>query len=276
VLNEVNTFPGFTPASQFPRMWAAAGLTYPALVDVLVRTAAGTVKTVFTFPDDIPVTAFSKKVIAADHCFTMGDGKGRLAANQACDQACAPASANGIAVSCANGQLTCACGADAGLAPAEARRSPIVETALPSVGAKDLKTFCADLSQQTSQQMNGIAFFLRSYCAFSGCRAPDDLGSRFGWPVACDDEARTFECACASGVRGRDILVTHDTLAKMNELSQNALGTDCGPIVGGPKLGVLDGACLARCAQEGYASGWGASCGSSQFAECICLKSLPD
>ncbi|KRC91947.1 hypothetical protein ASE25_00735 [Terrabacter sp. Root85] len=41
VLNEVNTFPGFTPASQFPRMWAAAGLTYPALVDVLVRTAAG-------------------------------------------------------------------------------------------------------------------------------------------------------------------------------------------------------------------------------------------
>ncbi|WP_020143213.1 hypothetical protein [Terracoccus sp. 273MFTsu3.1] len=41
VLNEVNTFPGFTPASQFPRMWAAAGLTYPELVDVLVRTAAG-------------------------------------------------------------------------------------------------------------------------------------------------------------------------------------------------------------------------------------------
>jgi D-alanine-D-alanine ligase len=40
VLNEVNTFPGFTPASQFPRMWAAAGLTYPELVDVLVRTAA--------------------------------------------------------------------------------------------------------------------------------------------------------------------------------------------------------------------------------------------
>ncbi|GAB3877993.1 D-alanine--D-alanine ligase family protein [Terrabacter terrigena] len=40
VLNEVNTFPGFTPASQFPRMWAAAGIGYPALVDLLVRTAS--------------------------------------------------------------------------------------------------------------------------------------------------------------------------------------------------------------------------------------------
>ncbi|MGO4596498.1 D-alanine--D-alanine ligase family protein [Terrabacter sp. 2RAF25] len=40
VLNEVNTFPGFTPASQFPRMWAAAGVAYPDLVDLLVRTAA--------------------------------------------------------------------------------------------------------------------------------------------------------------------------------------------------------------------------------------------
>ncbi|EWT03051.1 hypothetical protein N865_03820 [Intrasporangium oryzae NRRL B-24470] len=39
VLNEVNTFPGFTPASQFPRMWAGAGMSYPELVDVLVRTA---------------------------------------------------------------------------------------------------------------------------------------------------------------------------------------------------------------------------------------------
>jgi alanine racemase len=41
VLNEVNTFPGFTSASQFPRIWAAAGLDYPALVDTLVRTAMG-------------------------------------------------------------------------------------------------------------------------------------------------------------------------------------------------------------------------------------------
>ena len=38
-LNEVNTMPGFTPTSMFPRMWAATGLDYPALVDRLVGTA---------------------------------------------------------------------------------------------------------------------------------------------------------------------------------------------------------------------------------------------
>jgi D-alanine-D-alanine ligase len=39
LVNEVNTMPGFTPASMFPRMWAASGLDYPALVDRLLRTA---------------------------------------------------------------------------------------------------------------------------------------------------------------------------------------------------------------------------------------------
>lgn len=39
VVNEVNTFPGFTTESQFPQIWAAAGLTYPELLDILVRTA---------------------------------------------------------------------------------------------------------------------------------------------------------------------------------------------------------------------------------------------
>jgi D-alanine-D-alanine ligase len=38
-LNEINTMPGFTPTSMFPRMWAAAGLEYPKLVSRLVRTA---------------------------------------------------------------------------------------------------------------------------------------------------------------------------------------------------------------------------------------------
>ena len=38
-LNEVNTMPGFTPTSMFPRMWAATGLDYPELVDRLVQTA---------------------------------------------------------------------------------------------------------------------------------------------------------------------------------------------------------------------------------------------
>jgi D-alanine-D-alanine ligase len=41
VVNEINTFPGFTPASQFPRMWAAAGLSYAEVVDTLIRTAVG-------------------------------------------------------------------------------------------------------------------------------------------------------------------------------------------------------------------------------------------
>jgi D-alanine-D-alanine ligase len=38
-INEVNTMPGFTPTSMFPRMWAATGLDYPALVDRLISTA---------------------------------------------------------------------------------------------------------------------------------------------------------------------------------------------------------------------------------------------
>ena len=39
MLNEVNTFPGFTARSQVPRMAAAAGIDYPQLVELLVRTA---------------------------------------------------------------------------------------------------------------------------------------------------------------------------------------------------------------------------------------------
>jgi D-alanine-D-alanine ligase len=39
VINEVNTMPGFTPISMFPRMWAASGVPYPELVDRLIATA---------------------------------------------------------------------------------------------------------------------------------------------------------------------------------------------------------------------------------------------
>ncbi len=39
VLNEVNTFPGFTARSQVPRMFAAAGVAYPQLLDALIATA---------------------------------------------------------------------------------------------------------------------------------------------------------------------------------------------------------------------------------------------
>ena len=39
VVNEVNTMPGFTPISMFPRMWAATGVDFAALVDRLVEVA---------------------------------------------------------------------------------------------------------------------------------------------------------------------------------------------------------------------------------------------
>jgi D-alanine-D-alanine ligase len=39
LLNEVNTMPGFTPYSMYPRLWAASGLPYDALIDELVRLA---------------------------------------------------------------------------------------------------------------------------------------------------------------------------------------------------------------------------------------------
>ncbi|MGH3348584.1 MAG: D-alanine--D-alanine ligase family protein [Nocardioides sp.] len=39
VVNEINTMPGFTPTSMYPRMWAATGLDYPALVDRLIQLA---------------------------------------------------------------------------------------------------------------------------------------------------------------------------------------------------------------------------------------------
>ena len=42
VINEVNTMPGFTPISMFPRMWAASGVSYPELVDRLVAGALNT------------------------------------------------------------------------------------------------------------------------------------------------------------------------------------------------------------------------------------------
>jgi len=39
VLNEVNTTPGFSPASQVPQMFAAIGVPYPRLLDLLIREA---------------------------------------------------------------------------------------------------------------------------------------------------------------------------------------------------------------------------------------------
>jgi D-alanine-D-alanine ligase len=39
MINEINTMPGFTAHSMFPRMWAASGLAYPELIDRLITLA---------------------------------------------------------------------------------------------------------------------------------------------------------------------------------------------------------------------------------------------
>jgi D-alanine-D-alanine ligase len=39
LVNEVNTIPGFTPISMYPKMWEATGLDYAALIDELVDLA---------------------------------------------------------------------------------------------------------------------------------------------------------------------------------------------------------------------------------------------
>jgi D-alanine-D-alanine ligase len=39
LVNEVNTIPGFTPISMYPRLWEVSGLAYPALLDRLIELA---------------------------------------------------------------------------------------------------------------------------------------------------------------------------------------------------------------------------------------------
>jgi len=38
-LNEINTMPGFTRISMYPKLWEASGLSYPALVNRLIELA---------------------------------------------------------------------------------------------------------------------------------------------------------------------------------------------------------------------------------------------
>jgi D-alanine-D-alanine ligase len=38
-LNEINTMPGFTSISMYPKLWAASGLEYPDLIDRLIQLA---------------------------------------------------------------------------------------------------------------------------------------------------------------------------------------------------------------------------------------------
>ena len=39
VLNEINTMPGFTSISMYPKLWAASGVSYPELIDRLIGLA---------------------------------------------------------------------------------------------------------------------------------------------------------------------------------------------------------------------------------------------
>lgn len=39
IVNEINTIPGFTPISMYPKLWAASGVSYPELIDRLIGLA---------------------------------------------------------------------------------------------------------------------------------------------------------------------------------------------------------------------------------------------
>ncbi|MFD6166354.1 D-alanine--D-alanine ligase family protein [Oerskovia sp. NPDC060287] len=41
IVNEINTMPGFTPFSMYPRMWEKSGISYPELIDELIQLALG-------------------------------------------------------------------------------------------------------------------------------------------------------------------------------------------------------------------------------------------
>jgi D-alanine-D-alanine ligase len=39
LVNEINTIPGFTQISMYPKMWEASGIPYPKLIDRLIQLA---------------------------------------------------------------------------------------------------------------------------------------------------------------------------------------------------------------------------------------------
>ena len=38
-VNEINTLPGFTTISMYPKLWDASGISYPELIDRLITLA---------------------------------------------------------------------------------------------------------------------------------------------------------------------------------------------------------------------------------------------
>ena len=39
ILNEINTIPGFTEISMYPKLFAASGISYKELIDVLINNS---------------------------------------------------------------------------------------------------------------------------------------------------------------------------------------------------------------------------------------------
>jgi D-alanine-D-alanine ligase len=39
IVNEINTIPGFTKISMYPKLWESSGLSYPDLIDRLIQLA---------------------------------------------------------------------------------------------------------------------------------------------------------------------------------------------------------------------------------------------
>ena len=39
LINEINTMPGFTPTSMYPRLWDASGVSYKELISILIDEA---------------------------------------------------------------------------------------------------------------------------------------------------------------------------------------------------------------------------------------------
>ena len=44
IVNELNTMPGFTPISMFPKCWESSGMSYPELIDELIQLGLETVR----------------------------------------------------------------------------------------------------------------------------------------------------------------------------------------------------------------------------------------
>ena len=39
IVNEINTMPGFTKISMYPKLWEASGISYSSLIDILIQLA---------------------------------------------------------------------------------------------------------------------------------------------------------------------------------------------------------------------------------------------